>query len=727
MKNILGRFYFRLMRDEFSGSESSEEDIMGKIYDPKFIRNISISGAPNVGKTTLAEALLFASGQIQQMGSVDKGTSTMDYDEEEIAKKMSLKSSLAFTEWKDIKINLIDTPGIPDLVAEVRSAFRVTEGIIFVVSASEGITIDTEKDWHFADDYKIARIVFINKMDDENADFDALSNNLTNKFHKPVIPIELPIGKGKDFKGTVDLVHMKAVYPDKNGVRYDQIPADMMAKVKEYREKLFDIVAETDDALIEKFLNGEELSESEVETGVKTCTLNNKFIPILCGSAINNIGTTVLLDSIISFLPSPLYIGEVSGQDPYHTDQTINRHPDPAEPFSGFIFKTRIDPFAGKISCCRIRSGVLNTGDEILNVNKNSKEKIAHIYMINGKNIKEIQTLEAGDIAILTKIDSLETGNTITDVSKPLIYEPIRLPNPSYFVGIHSADRKSEDKLAGVFQIISQEDQTFKYGYNDITKEMVLSFMGEVQARIIFDMIKHKYKLNFETATPRVAYKETIAGKAEGHYKHKKQSGGHGQYAEVYLKIEPLLRDGGFEFKEEIFGGAIPKNFVPAIEKGAVEACGEGVLAGYPVVDMKVTVYDGTFHDVDSSDMAFRIAGLHASKLAIEAAKPAILEPIAKVRIYIDENDIGNVMGDLGTRRGKVQGMDKISEDVTVINATAPYSEMLAYSPVLNSITSGRGRFEMDIDHYDVLPQSDYEKAKKQAELMKKEQEEKKE
>jgi len=699
---------------------------MGKIYDPKFIRNISISGAPNVGKTTLAEALLYTAGQIPQMGSVDKGTTIMDFDEEEIAKKMSLRSSLAFVEWKDIKINMIDIPGIPDLVAEVRSAFRVTEGIIFIVSASEGITIDTEKDWHFADDYKIARVVFINKMDSEEADFYSVAETLANKFKKPVIPIELPIGKGSDFKGTVDLIHMKAVYPDKNGARLDEIPSDMMDKVKEYREKLFDVVAETDDALIEKYLNGVELTPEEVENGVKSCTLNNKFIPILCGSALNNIGTTVLLDTIISFLPSPLYTGEITGKDPSHPEQTIRRHPDPQEPFSGFIFKTRIDPFAGKISFCRICSGVINVGDEIYNVNKNTKEKIAHLYMVNGKNMKEIQTLEAGDIAVFAKIDSLDTGNTVTDPTKPLLYEPIRLPSPSYFVAIHSTDRKAEDKLASVFQIIAQEDSTFHYGYNDITKEMVVSCIGEIQARIIFDIIKHKYKLNFETRTPRVAYKETITAKAEGHYKHKKQSGGHGQYGEVYLRVEPLPRNGGFAFDEEIFGGAIPRNYVPAIEKGAIEACESGVVAGYPVVDLKVTVYDGSYHEVDSSDMSFRIAGLHATKLALEAAKSVILEPIAKVRIYIDESDIGNVMGDLGTRRGKVIGMDKISEDVTVINATAPYSEMLAYSPVLNSLTSGRGRFEMEIDHYDILPASEYEKAKKQAELMKKEEEERK-
>ncbi len=697
---------------------------MGKIYDPKVIRNVSISGAPNVGKTTLAEALLFASGQIPQMGSIDKGTTVMDYDDEEIARKMSLKSTLAFTEWKDIKINIVDTPGIPDLVSEVRSAFRATEGILFVVNAAEGITIDTEKDWHFADDYKIARIVFINKMDDEAADFYAVADALTAKFRKPVIPIELPIGQGKDFKGTVDLVHNKAYQTEGNAVKEIPVPADMADQIKVYRDKLFDAVAETDDALIEKYLGGQELTPEEVENGVRTCSLNSKFIPIVCGSAVKNIGMNFLLDSIVSFLPSPLYIGEVIGQDPHHPEQTIKRHPDPAEPFSGFVFKTKIDPFAGKISYCRIRSGIIKTGDEILNVNKSVKERVQHIYQMNGKTTKEVQTLEAGDIVVFTKMESLETGNTITDPAKPLIYEPIRLPSPSYFVGIHSADRKAVDKVTSAFAVISQEDPTFRYGFNEITKELVVSCIGEIQARLFFDIIKHKNKLEFTARTPRVAYKETVTAKSEGHYKHKKQSGGHGQYGEVYLRLEPLARNGGFAFQEDIFGGAIPKNFVPAIEKGAVEACLEGTIARYPVVDLQFTVYDGSYHDVDSSDMAFKIAGLHASRIAIEAAKPVILEPIAKARIYVDENDIGNVMGDLGTKRGKVLGMDKISEDVTVINAMAPYSEMLAYSPVLNSLTSGRGRFEMEIDHYDVLPPTEYEKAKKQSEEMKKEEEE---
>ncbi|MEJ5284946.1 MAG: elongation factor G [Brevinematia bacterium] len=699
---------------------------MGKIYDPKFIRNVALSGAPNAGKTTLAEALLFASGQIPQMGNVDKGTTVMDYDEEEIEKKMSLKTSLAYTEWKDIKINLFDTPGIPDLVSEVRSVFRVVEGIIFVVSAVDGITIDTEKDWHFADDYQIARMVFINKMDDEKADFFAVAEELEAKFKKPVIPIELPIGKGKDFKGTVDLIHRKAVYPDGKGVKFGEIPAEMNDLIAKYSEKLFDVVAETDDSLIEKYLNGEELTVEEVERGVRSCTLNNKFIPVVCGSALNNIGVADLLDDIIYFLPSPLYIGEVIGFDHFHPEQTIKRHPDPEEPFSGFIFKTRIDPFAGKISYCRIRSGKINIGDEIYNVNKGVKEKINHLYMMNGKTMKEINTLEAGDIAVLAKIDSLSTGDTITSVDKPLQYEPVRFPMPSYFVAIHSADRKSEDKLAEVFHLISQEDPTFTYSYNDITKEMVVSCIGEVQARIIFETIKKRYKLNFETRTPRVAYKETITTKAEGHYKHKKQSGGHGQYGEVYLRIEPLPRNEGFKFDEEIFGGAIPKNYVPAIEKGAIEACESGVVAGYPVVDLKVTVYDGSYHEVDSSDMSFKIAGFFATRLAIEAAKPAILEPIAKVRIYVHEDDIGSIMNDISTRRGRVLGMDKISEDVTVINAHVPYSEMLSYSPVLNSLTSGRGRFEMEFSHYDFLPPNEYDKAKKQAEEMKKEEEEKK-
>ena len=368
---------------------------------------------------------------------------------------------------------------------------------------------------------------------------------------------------------------------------------------------------------------------------------------------------------------------------------------------------------------------MVKVGEEILNVKRGTKEKVAHLYMVNGKQFIDIDLLEAGDIAVFTKVEGFDTGDTLTDPAKPLIYEEIRLPKPSYFVAVHATDRKSEDKLAEVFHTFTQEDPTFQYKYNEITKEMVVSCIGETQARIIFDSIKHKHKLSFETKPPRVAYKETIAGKSEGHYKHKKQSGGHGQYGEVYLKIEPKTRDAGFEFSEEIFGGAIPKNYVPAIEKGAIEACEHGTIAGYPVVDVKVTVYDGTYHDVDSSDMAFKIAGMHATKLALEAAKPTILEPMAKVKIFVNEEDIGAVMNDLNTRRGRVAGMEKVSEDTTVITASAPYSEMLVYSPILNSITSGRGRLELEISHYDALPEYEYDKAKRQSDEMRKEEEEK--
>lgn len=692
---------------------------MGKIYEPKLIRNISFSGAPDAGKTSLSEALLFSSGQIKEIGSIDRGTTIMDYDSEEISKKMSLHTSLAYTEWKNVKINIFDTPGIPDLAYEVRSTFRVTEGIVFVVSAVDGITIDTEKDWHFADDYQIARVVFVNKMDEDGADFYAQAESLKNKFKKPVIPIQLPIGSGADFKGTVDLIHMKAYYPDGLKVKEGPVPDEMKEQIDTYREMLFDAVAETDDTLIEKFLNGEELLPEEVERGLKSCTMNNKFIPVMCGSATKNIGTYFLLDTILSYLPSPLYIGEVTGIDPTHPGEMIKRHPDPSEPFSGFVFKTRIDAFAGKISYIRIRSGVLNIGDEIQNVNQDSKEKVSRLFMVNGKNFKDIEKLEAGDIAVMTKIDSLETGNTLSAPGKSLILEPIRLPKPSYFLAIYSNDRKSEDKLSDIFHNIALEDVSFKFRYDETTREMVLSFIGEVQAKIILDTVKHRYNLEFETRPPRIAYKEAITKQVETQYKHKKQSGGHGQYAEVYLKLEPQPRDAGFEFVENIYGGSIPKQYVPGVKRGVEEACLSGPLAGYPVVDVKATVYDGSFHPVDSSDMAFKIAASHASKEGFQKASPVILEPLAKIKVFVSEEDIGNVMSDLSNKRGKVLGMEKISEDTTVINATAPYSEMLTYAPVLNSLTSGRGRFEMEFFAYDALPQSEYHKATQQAEEIK--------
>ncbi len=695
-----------------------------KIFETESIKNIAICGAPGVGKTTLAESLLFSAGQIPQMGSTTKGNTVMDFDEEEISKKMSLKTSLAYLEWQNNKINILDVPGIPDLVFEIKSSVFAVEGIIFTISAEDGITIDTERNWNLLKENKIPFLIYLNKMDGENINFEKILDDASNKFKKPVLPLFFPIGSGKNFKGIVDIINSKAFYFDKNNLKEAEIQSDIKEVADKYKEKLLEISAEAKDELTEKYLSGEKLTEEEFKTGLKTVILENKLIPVLCGSAINNQGIKNLLDAIINYIPSPCeIIKEKQGTLPNNPDQVIKRNCASTEKMSAIIFKTRIDPFAGKISYCKIISGTLTLGKEIYNSNKNIKEKPTHLWLAIGKNFKDANTIKAGDIVVFTKQDNFETGTTLSDIDNPIIYDFIKPPKPSYFVAIHSSDRKSADKLSEVFQSIIKEDPSINYAYNDITKEVVVSFTGETQARIAFDLVKHRYKLNFETRVPRVAYKETITAKAEGHYKHKKQSGGHGQYGEVYLRIEPLKRNEGFVFTEEIFGGAIPKNYIPAIEKGAIEACQSGVIAGYPVVDLKVNVYDGTYHEVDSSDLSFRIAGLHATKLAIEAAKPAILEPISKVKVYVEENDIGNIMSDISTRRGKVLGMEKFSDSITVINAYVPQSEMLTYLSALNSMTKGKGYFEMEFSHYEFLPFNEYDRAKRQAEEIKKEEE----
>jgi len=695
-----------------------------KIFETGSIRNIAICGAPGVGKTTLAESLLFLSSQISQMGNITKGNTVMDFDEEEISKKMSLKISLAYLEWQNNKINILDVPGIPDLVFEIKSATSVVEGIIFTINAEDGITIDTERNWNLIKENKIPVIIFINKMDGENINFEKILDDASAKFKKTVLPLFLPIGAGKDFKGILDIINLKAFYFEKNNLKEAEMPNDIKNIALKYKEKLLDVSAESNDALTEKYLNGEQLTEQEFKTGLKTSVLDGKLIPVLCGSALNTFGIKNLLDTIINYVPLPCeIIKEKEGYIPNNPEQKIKRKCNSSDPMSAIIFKTRIDPFAGKISYCKIISGTLTLGKEIFNSTKNIKEKPAHLWLAVGKNLRDTQTFKAGDIMVFTKQDNFETGTTLSDIDNPIVYEPLKPPKPSYFVAVHSSDRKSADKFAEVFQNIIKEDPSINYVYNDITKEVVVSCAGETQARIAFDLVKHRYKLNFETRVPRVSYKETITSKAEGHYKHKKQSGGHGQYGEVYLRIEPLKRDEGFVFTEEIFGGAIPKNYIPAIEKGAIEACLSGVIAGYPVVDLKVNVYDGTYHDVDSSDLSFRIAGLHATKLAIEAAKPVILEPIAKVKVYVEENDIGNIMSDISTRRGKVLGMEKFSDNLTVINAHVPQSEMLTYLSALNSMTKGKGYFEMEFSHYEYLPFNEYDKAKKQAEEIKKEEE----
>lgn len=693
---------------------------MGKVFEPKDIRNVALAGASGTGKTTLAESLLFTAGRIKEMGSVDRGTTYLDFDEEEIQRKMSIRSSMAYLEWDNVKINVVDTPGNPDLVGDVRSSFRVTEGIIFVLDADEGLTMETEKDWHVADDYQISRLVFINKMDEEHADFYKVADSLSSKFETRVVPIQLPIGKGADFKGTVDLVHKKAFLSSENGVHEAEIPEEMMDKVHEYSEILFDAVAEIDDGLIEKVLEGLELTPHEVEDALKKCIMLGKVIPVMCGSAAKAIGSHILLDTIVHSLPSPLFVGESVGHVPGKPEVAEARHPSLNEPFSAYVFKTRIDPFAGRISYCRIRSGSISHGEEFLIAGSGDKEKASHLYEVSGKKPVEIDKACAGDILILAKVENLFTGDTICSASAPIEYERAKMPSPAYFVAIHSEDRKTQDKITDAFHIISMESETFNYYHDPITKEMVVACMGEMQARIAFDFVKHKYKLNFETAAPRVAYKETILSKADGiQYKHKKQSGGHGQYGEVYIRMEPLARDEGFIFEEKIVGGKIPKNYFPAIEKGCEEALEHGVVAGYPVVDVKVTLFEGSYHDVDSSDMAFKIAARQAVKLALEEAKSVILEPVAEVKVYVNEEFIGPVLSDLSNRRGKVEGQETKPGGITIIQAHVPYSEMLVYLPALNSITSGQGSYEMHISHYDVLPDYEKEKALKQAEEMK--------
>ncbi len=686
---------------------------MNKLYPPDRIRNIALVGPHSSGKTTLAEALLYSAGEIKEMGSIDKGNTVMDFEDEEIEYKMSIHSAVAHFEWEDVKVNLVDTPGVSDFVGDVRAALRVVEGFIFVVDASKGVDFESERLWHYADDYNVARVVFVNKMDSPDADFFKVVEELQTKFKKPVIPIQIPIGKGDDFKGSVDLIHRTAVYPSGKKVEKGEVPAELDDVVSKYREKLLDEVAEVDDEVMEKYLAGEELTEEEILNGLKKATQQYKIIPVLCGSALKDIGVFVLLDVIKSSLPSPLFVGEIEVEE-LGTGKKVKRHPSDDEPFLGFVFKTRVDPYAGKTSLVRIRSGVLKQGMDIFDSNNQSKERVNHIFIVDGKKQYEVEQIGAGDIVMIPKLESVHTGNTVSDPSSPVLLPPLRLPQPTYFLSVRAKDKKQEDKLAELLNRAAEEDPTFIVEYRPETKEMVVSCQGEMQAKLVFERIKEKYGIEVVTSVPKVPYRETITTQVDSHYKHKKQTGGHGQYGEVFIKVEPLPRGEGFEFVDQIVGGRIPKQFIPGVEKGVKEAMEEGPLAKFPVTDVKVILYDGSTHPVDSSELSFKIAGFHAMKQAMEKAKPVLLEPIMNVTIYTTEEFLGPVMDDLNSRRGRIMGIDRQEGGTNVIKAQVPLAEMFKYAASLTSITKGLGSFEMEHSHYEIVPQREAEEVIRQ-------------
>jgi len=688
---------------------------MLKEYKTGDIRNVAIIGHGGTGKSTLLESMLFVGGQIDRMGSQESGTLVSDFDDDEKERKISIKTSLGFVEHDGVKINILDTPGTADFVGESRAALQAVETAILVVDSVDGVQIETEKAWRYLAENNIPRIIFVNKMDKERANYSKVIENLKSALGVNVASLTIPDGEGESFKGVVDTTQMKLFTPKGDGkdVTISGIPDNMKEQVELERLNLIELGAEGTDELIEKFLGGEQLTDDEISFGIRIQLSAAKLTPVICGSSQKAIGIKNLLNIIKNFTSSPTVGGEFKGHEQSFPDREIIVKLDESGTMSAVVFKTAIDQYAGRFNYVKVISGQINPDSEILDSTKNSKERATKLYTMIGNKQIDVPKLNAGDIGVLVKLDKTTTLDTLCDPKNPVILPIIKLPQPLFSYAIEAAKRGEEDKIGQFLNKIAEENPTIKYGFNSSTSESVLSGMGEMQLNIILKNLKEKLKLDVITRVPRVAYRETVTKKAESQYKHKKQSGGHGQYGEVHIRIKPLERGKGFEFIDSIVGGVVPKQYIPGVEKGLREGLEEGVLAKFHVVDLSVELFYGSYHDVDSSEMAFKIAARTALKLAMEQAGPQILEPIMNVKIMADKEFMGDIMSDITSRRGRVLGMDSNENSVSsiqIVKALVPEAEMLRYSTDLRAMTSGKATFEMEFSHYDPISGRDADK-----------------
>jgi elongation factor G len=644
--------------------------------------------------------MLFNSGAIQRLGSVENGTTTSDYDPLEVERRMGINLSLLPTQWRGMKLNLIDTPGYADFVGEVRSGLRVTEGAIIVVCAASGVEVGTEQMWNDAEKAKLPRLIFVNKMDRDNADFFSTLKGIQTKLSPKCLPVQLPIGSQKDFQGIVDLVTMKAYIGTAS--QEAEIPSALEQQAEASREKLVETVVEIDDELINKYLEGEPISPDEIGTAIRNSTIAGKMVPVLVGSALQGMGIQQLLDGMCNYLPSPEEKNAVVAKN-VSTDNQEEIRPSAESPLSALVFKTTADPYVGKLSYFRVYSGLISSNSQAWNANKNSMERIGQLFAMLGKNQQAVPQVTAGDIGAVAKLSSTTTGDTLCAREHPVILPSIEFPVANFSMAIQPQTKADLDKMSTVLPRICEEDPSLQIRREPDTSEFIISGVGDSHLEVTKEKIRRKFGVEVKLDLPKIPYKETITVSTKAEYKHKKQTGGHGQYGHVFLELEPLPRGGGFEFAENIFGGAIPQNYIPSVEKGVNEAKQEGVLAGYPVVDVRVTLYDGSFHPVDSSDIAFKIAGAQALKKGLSQGQPVLLEPIMNLTITVPEAYTGDIISDLNTKRGRVLGMNP-SDGINVIQAQAPYAELLRYATDLRSMTQGRGSFVMEFDHYEEVP-----------------------
>ena len=667
------------------------------------IRNVGVVGHGGVGKTSLVEAMLYQAKVTTRLGSVDSGTSLSDYTEDEIERKISIGAALLHLEWKNHKVNLVDLPGYQDFIGEVVGGLRVTETALIPLSAQAGVEVGTEQVWGIAEKYKLARVFFVNKMEKEHADFDKTVSQAQESFGHHVAPMQIPIGEGLNFKGVVDLIKMKALYFEKDGKsKEDKIPSELEAKAKEYHEKLIESVAETDDALLEKFFDKGALTDDEIKQGLRKGIASKSIYPLLCGSALQNVGVSALLDYIAAYVPSPADFEQVEGKVP-GTDKEKLLKISPDETLCAFAFKTVSELHVGELTFMKVFSGKLQSGTDVYNSAQEAGERIGQMYALNGRERKEIGIVNAGDIAALVKLKNTKTGDTFCQKKASVILPEIDFPTPVINMGIRAKNKGDEEKIASGFAKLHEEDPTFIMEVDPDIKQTIIYGQGELHLEIMVDRLKRRFGVEVELEEPRIPYRETITAKAEAQGKYKRQSGGRGQYGDVLLRLEPLPRGEGFEFVNEIVGGVVPSKYIPSVEKGVVEAMQEGILAGYRLVDAKVTLYYGSFHEVDSSDMAFKIAGSMGFKNAAAKARMVMLEPIYNVEVTVPKDFMGDVMGDLSSRRGRISGMDD-QGTFQKIRAQVPLAELYKYSTSLRSLTQGRGLHTRQFSHYEEIP-----------------------
>ncbi len=673
------------------------------------MRNIGIAAHIDAGKTTTTERILYYTGRTHKIGEVHEGTAVMDWMEQEQERGITITSAATTCEWRDIQINIIDTPGHVDFTAEVERSLRVLDGAVAVFDAVAGVQPQSETVWRQADKYQVPRICFINKMDRVGADFYHSVDTIVSRLRCRPVPIQIPVGAEDQFKGVVDLVQMKAlIWRDETlGAQYDvvDIPADLEAKAKEYRDHMIEAVSEFDDKLFEKFVEGKPLSNEEIRAGIRKATIALKIFPVICGTAFKNKGVQSMLDAVVDYLPSPLDVPPVEGVSVDDSNVTLTRKASDSEPFSALVFKIMTDPYVGQLAFFRVYSGHMAAGDSVYNVAKGRKERVGRLLRMHANKREEIQEIFAGDIAAAVGLKTVSTGDTICDDESPIVLESIEFPTPVIQLAVEPRTKADQEKLGMAIQKLAQEDPTFRVATDPETGQTILSGMGELHLEIIVDRMMREFGVAANVGKPQVAYRETVRKNSEAEGRHIKQSGGRGQYGVVKIRMEPLPPGSGFEFVNEVFGGSIPKEYIAPAEAGMKEALEGGILAGFPMSDLRVTLYDGSYHDVDSSEIAFKIAGSIAVKEAARRAKPVLLEPIMAVEVVVPEEYMGDVIGDLNSRRGRIEGME-LRGTSQIIKSHVPLSEMFGYATDLRSRTQGRGSFTMHFGRYEEVPAS---------------------